>query len=245
MSWAGIASNQTVTCNNLQDAVNNGIFFQKNTIPVSNKCITKAEAEYYVDINTISGKTSNQLVVKSNLVSPGYYYQMERFNCTTCTGELAFIVGYSSIPLTLNYFYATINPYTYQRQAQIASTTIDINFSSISGTTSCVSCAPPPTYTINIYGKRTTGARTLGYSINGGVYQGFDVSMGTAGALMYTLTGIASGTVINIQTDNASSVTTLHCNSTSAYCTTYDQCTSTNVITGNTNIYIGSSATTC
>lgn len=69
MSWAGISSNQCVSCNNLQDAVNTGVFTLKNTIPVSTKQITKAEAENYVYINSISGKTSNQLVVKSNLTS--------------------------------------------------------------------------------------------------------------------------------------------------------------------------------
>ena len=140
MSWAGIASNQTVTCNNLQDAVNNGIFYQKNTIPATNECITKADAEYYVDINAISGKTSNQLVVKSNLVSTGYYYQMERYDCANCNGDEIFIVGYNTSPMTLNYYYATIPPYSYQRQAQIASTTIDIDFTGITGTALCVSC---------------------------------------------------------------------------------------------------------
>jgi hypothetical protein len=69
MSWAGISSNQTVSCNNLQDAVTNGIFYLKATIPSSLKQITKAEAESYVYINSVSGKTSGQLVVKSNLVA--------------------------------------------------------------------------------------------------------------------------------------------------------------------------------
>lgn len=71
MSWAGIASNQCVSCNNLQDAVNNGIFTLKNTIPVSAKQITKAEANNYVNLNSAyapyAAKVYNQLVVKSNL----------------------------------------------------------------------------------------------------------------------------------------------------------------------------------
>ena len=69
MSWAGISSNQCVSCNNLQDAVTNGIFVLKSTIPSSLKQITKAEAESYVYINSVSGKTSSQLVVKSDLVA--------------------------------------------------------------------------------------------------------------------------------------------------------------------------------
>lgn len=71
MSWSGIASNQCVSRNNLQDAVNNGVFTLKNSIPAGTKQITKNEAEYYVNLNTayapLAAKTFNQLVVKSNL----------------------------------------------------------------------------------------------------------------------------------------------------------------------------------
>jgi hypothetical protein len=75
MSWAGISNNRAVSCNNLQDAVNTGVFALKNTIPASNECITKAEADYYVYIDTAyasySAKASNQLVVKSDLQAQG------------------------------------------------------------------------------------------------------------------------------------------------------------------------------
>jgi hypothetical protein len=96
MSWAGISSNQTVSCNNLQDAVTNGIFYLKATIPSSLKQITKAEAESYVYINSVSGKTSGQLVVKSDLVSSGYYVGQSALG-----GIIAYILqsgdpGYSS-----------------------------------------------------------------------------------------------------------------------------------------------------
>jgi hypothetical protein len=71
MSWAGIVSNQTVSFNNLQDAVNTNVFTLKNAIPASNEQITKADADFYVNINTSYGpyaaKASNQLVVKSDL----------------------------------------------------------------------------------------------------------------------------------------------------------------------------------
>lgn len=78
MSWAGIASNQCVSCENLQDAVTNSVFVLKNTIPSSvpakYKQITKTEADFYVYIDTAyapyASKASNQLVVKSNLVVP-------------------------------------------------------------------------------------------------------------------------------------------------------------------------------
>jgi hypothetical protein len=71
MSWSGIASNQTVSCNNLQDGVNTGVFIPLSTIPVSQKQITKTEASSYVAINTsypsFSSKSATQLVVKSDL----------------------------------------------------------------------------------------------------------------------------------------------------------------------------------
>jgi hypothetical protein len=71
MPWSTLANNQTVSFTNLKDAVNTGVFTQKVTIPTSNEQITKADAAYYVNINTsyapYAAKASNQLVVKSNL----------------------------------------------------------------------------------------------------------------------------------------------------------------------------------
>ena len=71
MSWAGIAANQCVSRNNLQDAVNNGVFTLKTAIPAGTKQITKSEANVYVQLDTAyapyAAKTFNQLVVKSNL----------------------------------------------------------------------------------------------------------------------------------------------------------------------------------
>lgn len=78
MSWASIANNQTVSFNNLQDAVNNSVFTQKTVIPASNEQITKADANTYVYIDTsygpYAGKSSNQLVVKSNLLAVTIFY---------------------------------------------------------------------------------------------------------------------------------------------------------------------------
>jgi hypothetical protein len=83
MSWAGIASNQCVSLDNLQDSVNTSVFTLKNTIPAGTKQITKAEAAYYINIDQgfapYAAKTSNQLVVKSNLVACaglGYSYTL-------------------------------------------------------------------------------------------------------------------------------------------------------------------------
>jgi hypothetical protein len=72
MSWASIADNQTVSYNNLQDAVNTGQLTAKATIPSSNQQVTKAAADTYVEVATnyppYAAKASNQLIVKSNLI---------------------------------------------------------------------------------------------------------------------------------------------------------------------------------
>jgi hypothetical protein len=75
MSWVGIANNQCVSCENLQDAVNTGVFVLKNTIPSTTpakfKQITKTEAAFYVNLNEsyapFAALAANQLVVKSDL----------------------------------------------------------------------------------------------------------------------------------------------------------------------------------
>jgi hypothetical protein len=91
MSWAGIASNQGVSCNNLQDAVNTSVFILKSAIPVSTKQITKAEADTYVQIDTTyapyAAKASNQLVVKSDLVAVTVYQL--NISCDGTTNALA------------------------------------------------------------------------------------------------------------------------------------------------------------
>lgn len=75
MSWAGLATNQTVSFNNLQNAVSTGVFTAKTSIPASNEQITKADANTYVNINTsfapYAAKASNQLVTKFDLISLG------------------------------------------------------------------------------------------------------------------------------------------------------------------------------
>lgn len=68
MSWAGIASNQCISFNNLQDAVATGVFQLADTaVPPGSKQITRNEAEIYVVINPITSKATNQLPVKSDL----------------------------------------------------------------------------------------------------------------------------------------------------------------------------------
>jgi hypothetical protein len=85
MSWLGIANNQTVSFDNLQDAVTTGYFYALASIPSSLEQITKVDASTYVSIDTAyapyAAKTSNQLVVKSDLkpifsYSGTFYYNL-------------------------------------------------------------------------------------------------------------------------------------------------------------------------
>ena len=88
MSWISLASNQTVSFNNLQNAVNNGVFTAKTSIPATNEQITKTDANTYVNINTSYGpyaaKASNQLVVKSDLQAVITSYAHTIYYYTTC-----------------------------------------------------------------------------------------------------------------------------------------------------------------
>jgi hypothetical protein len=72
-TWAATANNETISFNNLQNGVDTGVLSQKAAIPVSNEQITKTDANTYVNIDTsfapYAAKASNQLVVKSNLLS--------------------------------------------------------------------------------------------------------------------------------------------------------------------------------
>jgi hypothetical protein len=73
MSWKSIAGNQTVSRANLQNAIDTGVFIQRNGVPgtETNRQITKANARDYVytwDLYPpFRSKTLNQLPVKSNL----------------------------------------------------------------------------------------------------------------------------------------------------------------------------------
>ena len=76
MSWAGIASNQCISWNNLKDAVDTGVFMgAQAAVPPGSKQVTRAEAEFYAVINPITSKASNQLPVKSNLTAKTGVYK--------------------------------------------------------------------------------------------------------------------------------------------------------------------------
>lgn len=71
MAYNDLQQNQTISFNNLQSGVIQGVFTAKTTIPSSTKQVTKAEANTYVNINTslptYAAKASNQSVSKEDL----------------------------------------------------------------------------------------------------------------------------------------------------------------------------------
>ena len=70
MSWSGLSSNQTISWNNLKDAVDTSVFMgAEAAVPVGSKQVTRAEAEQYAVINAVTSKSSNQLVIKSDLTA--------------------------------------------------------------------------------------------------------------------------------------------------------------------------------
>ncbi len=78
MPWNSLASNQTVSFSNLDNAITNGYFVQKAAFSSTSEQITKADADAKVYLDTSYGpfaaKASNQLVVKSNLRPISYAY---------------------------------------------------------------------------------------------------------------------------------------------------------------------------
>ena len=70
MSWASIASNQTISFTNLKDACTTGVFTEAVTITASNEQVTAADVEYYTDAVLNTFVASNQLPVKSELTTP-------------------------------------------------------------------------------------------------------------------------------------------------------------------------------
>jgi hypothetical protein len=71
MAYSDLQNNQTVSYTNLQSGVAQGAFTAKTTIPTSNRQVTKAEANVYVNINTslpsYVAKASNRLITKQDL----------------------------------------------------------------------------------------------------------------------------------------------------------------------------------
>jgi len=143
MSWAGLASNQTVSWANLQSAVDNNVFIQIGLIPPSgipsNREITKTGALAAVDIEAapLAGKSNNQLVVKSNLVAtPATYYQLN--NCSG--GAAAWTKIAPALGVGQRYVLPGISP-TFYTYSGVSQTTLPAGYNGsiqiVSGQTGC------------------------------------------------------------------------------------------------------------
>lgn len=173
--WSGLASNQTVSFNNLQNAVNTGVFTAKTTIPAGTKQITKAEANTYVNINTsvssYASKASNQLVAKQDLIgntpntgvifsSISGTYPLSGNALTTASG-------------TLTNYSATETAYLY-----VVFNSAGLNSGSVSGDNMVRSPFPSVSVsgTITSYGQLLYGAAPVsGYGMSPG--QSFNISV--------------------------------------------------------------------
>jgi hypothetical protein len=123
MGFLDLADNQCVSCNNLQDAINNPPFYipayPSNPVPVSTKQITKQEFQDYVyfpaypsiaQYPPFANKTTNQLVVKGDIYLLGVI-TMEPAYGIYFTGSTNSTIGtYPYYPITTT---TTIN-YDFQ-----------------------------------------------------------------------------------------------------------------------------------
>ncbi len=102
-TWSSLASNQHISLNNLQDAVDNGVFNLKNPIPSGLRRITKADAVYYVYLNEsyspYASKASNQHVTKGDLQA-NTTYTLHVFGTpgTGCVDADLFLVANTTLP---------------------------------------------------------------------------------------------------------------------------------------------------
>ncbi|NBW33808.1 MAG: hypothetical protein EBR30_01990 [Cytophagia bacterium] len=109
MSWAGLASNQLVTFDNLRDGVNTGVLNSKvnlSSIPTGNKIVTRSEVESYVWVNTgaspWSGYTTNRCPPKSSFTEGQW--------CTIITiSDSDIISAYGNTSYPDNTVYVTYN----------------------------------------------------------------------------------------------------------------------------------------
>lgn len=128
MAWNDLSNNQTVSFTNLKDAVDNGVFIAKTTVPTGNEQVTKSDADTYVYANTayapFANKASNQLVVKSNILPRCWCWVVDNttedwqtYTFTPCGGSpitnnidaLSFVRICSSVIPTVSSFFVTVD----------------------------------------------------------------------------------------------------------------------------------------
>lgn len=147
-SWASLASNQHISLNNLKDAVDNGVFNLKNTIPAGTKLITKADAAYYIYLNEsyspFASKSNTQHVTKGDLQTNGNYV-LHVFGTVGigCNDAILYLTASSAVPCdaSLTFDWCTDNggngTETLTIPAGQTSVTITVN-TSLHGGVGCV-----------------------------------------------------------------------------------------------------------
>ena len=180
MSWASISNNQTISYNNLQDAVNNGIFTLSLAIAATQQQCTKQYLSSHVsgfDPNypPYALKKDNQLLVKSDVYNPGSFtlspqYGMY-FTGLTCTGAPSFTFNVTTqTTLTFN---GTIPAQTISVNLNGSSFVgYPLNLSLVLNSVTVLDCATitgggAQTKTLTL-ANTITGPNTLRISIGGG-----------------------------------------------------------------------------
>lgn len=133
MAYSDLTSNRTVSFNNLSNAVTNGIFQQLTSIPSSNEQITKSDASTYVSIDTsyspYSNKSSNQLVIKSNL-NPVF----QNTNTLYYSSGTDPMIGWSSLSNACSNYSGGATRTAYWNGTLSVGTTVFTNANTIDGT---------------------------------------------------------------------------------------------------------------
>jgi hypothetical protein len=97
MSWASIASNQTISFTDLKDACTTGVFTEISTITASNQQVTKTDVQTYTDAIVASGITATQLPVKSDLISVEFNFGDDGGTSGTACSQSASSVAYANV----------------------------------------------------------------------------------------------------------------------------------------------------
>jgi hypothetical protein len=183
MSWAGLANNQTISFNNLQNAVSTGVFPSVTPIPVSLKQITKTEASQNVWLTTNYGpfaaKASNQLVVKSDLmIGSQASFTFQSSGPRSCQ----FTIPAIGLSLTINTTACNTGTELNRFESQVTNTnSFTVNFIFGTGLFS-----EDYDYAFRIYDNAT---RTIVYDTDLG-----DAEVGTGGTtISYTTNGLTVG----------------------------------------------------
>lgn len=108
-TWAATANNETVSRNALANAVSTSVFYQKAAFSGSTRQITKSEAAAWVYLDEtaspFSGKASNQLVIKTDLVAATPIYITIASSYDGGTGLTIEVTVSAALPATTTIYF--------------------------------------------------------------------------------------------------------------------------------------------